>query len=85
MVAYGQSAKKEALTLGTFHFAFHNRDVRKFDKKDQIDVLDKKYQDKISKIVEKISKFKPTIITVEVDPALQTKVDSLYNSYLNGT
>ncbi|MGL2965841.1 DUF5694 domain-containing protein [Flavobacterium sp. XGLA_31] len=85
IVTNGQSQKKEVLTLGTFHFAFHNKDVKKIDKKDQIDVLDEKYQDEINKIVERISKFKPTIIAIEVDPSLQTKVDSLYNCYVDGT
>lgn len=39
-LAQGQSAKNDVLTLGTFHFAFHNRDVIKTEKKDQIDVLE---------------------------------------------
>lgn len=85
MIANGQSAKKEVLTLGTFHFAFHNRDVKKVDQKDQIDVLEAQYQNEIDKIVAQISKFKPTIIAIEVDPSQQTKIDSLYNCYLNGT
>lgn len=77
-----QATKKEVVTLGTFHFAFHNRDIKKTDKVDQIDVLNEKYQKEIIEIVEKLSKFKPTIIAVEVDPSLQLKVNSLYNSYL---
>lgn len=85
MITFGQSTKKEVLTLGTFHFAFHNRDVKKIDRKDQIDVLDEKYQHEINTIVKRISKFKPTIIAIEVDPSLQAKVDSLYNCYLNGS
>ncbi len=84
-LVFSQAVKKEVLTLGTFHFAFHNRDIKKTEKKDQIDVLDQKYQKEIIDIVEQISKFKPTIIAVEVDPSLQLKVDSLFNSYLNGT
>lgn len=28
-IAFGQAKQKEVLTLGTFHFAFHNRDVKK--------------------------------------------------------
>lgn len=82
---FSQEVKKEVLTLGTFHFAFHNRDIKKTEKADQIDVLDEKYQKEIIDIVEQISKFKPTIIAVEVDPSLQLKIDSLFNCYLNGT
>jgi len=80
-----QIQKTEVLTLGTFHFAFHNRDIKKFEKEEQIDVLDKKYQDEIIKIVEQLAKFKPNIIAIEVDPALQSKTDSLYNCYRKGT
>lgn len=83
-VTSAQTKQKEVLTLGTFHFAFHNRDVKKIEKNNQIDVLDKKYQDEIRTIVQKISKFKPTVIAIEVDPALQNKIDSLYNCYLKG-
>ena len=74
----------EVLTLGTFHFPFYNRDVYKVAKEDQIDVLMPKYQTEIVDIVQRISKFKPTIIAVEVDPKHQSKIDSLYNDYLNG-
>lgn len=81
-IAFGQAKQKEVLTLGTFHFAFHNRDVKKIDKNDQIDVLDKKYQYEINAIVENLTKFNPTIIAIEVDPVLQPKIDSLYNCYL---
>lgn len=73
----------EVLSLGTFHFAFHNADVIKTDKKDQIDILDAKYQREIEEIVSKLSKFKPTHIAVEIDPPKQSYIDSLYQKYLN--
>lgn len=84
-VAQGQSDKTDVLTLGTFHFAFHNRDLIKTEKKDQIDVLDKKYQLEIENIVNQVSKFKPTIIAIEKSPEFQPHIDSLYSSYLAGT
>lgn len=74
----------EVLSLGTFHFAFYNADVIKTAKKDQIDVLDAKYQREIEEIVSKLSKFKPTHIAVEVDPEKQSHIDSLYQKFLNG-
>jgi hypothetical protein len=82
--AHGQSAKNDVVTLGTFHFAFHNRDVIKIDKKDQVDVLDKKYQVEIEDIANQISRFKPTIIAIEKSPEFQSHIDSLYDSYLAG-
>lgn len=74
----------EVLTLGTFHFAFQNKDVQKTAKKDQIDVLNPEYQIEIEAIVRKIAKFKPSIIAIEVDPIRQSEIDSLYRAYLTG-
>lgn len=74
----------EVLTLGTFHFNFPNRDVSKIEIEDQIDVLKPKYQSEIEDIVRRMSEFKPTVIAIEVDPNKQSKIDSLYNEYLNG-
>lgn len=82
---YGQERKTDVLTLGTFHFAFHNKDVIKTEKSDQIDVLDTKYQLEIEEIVRQISHFKPTIIAIERSPEFQPHIDSLYNNYIAGT
>ncbi|NOU19256.1 MAG: hypothetical protein HOO91_16995 [Bacteroidales bacterium] len=82
--AFGQSQKTEVLMLGTFHFSFPNRDVKKIEVNDQIDVLEPKYQQEIEDIVGKIAKFKPTIIAIEREPSEQAKYDSLYNKFLQG-
>lgn len=82
-----QSVKQhqtKVLTLGTFHFNFPNRDVAKINKDDQIDVLEPKYQKEIELLVEKLAKFNPTRIAIEVDPCYQSKYDSLYIAYLDG-
>lgn len=82
---FAQPQKRiEVLTLGSFHFNFPNLDLIKADAKDQIDVFDPKYQREIEDIVERIAKFKPTIIAIEREPGKQTKYDSLYNQYLLG-
>ncbi len=82
---FAQTQKKtEVLTLGSFHFAFHNLDLIKTGKEDQIDVLDPKYQREIEDIVTRIAKFKPTIIVIERGPEKQEKYDSLYDQYLQG-
>lgn len=83
--ALAQPIKRiKVVTLGSFHFAFHNLDVIKTDKIDQIDVLEKKYQKEIEDIVARIAKFKPTIVAIERNPTEQSKYDSLYNQYLKG-
>lgn len=82
---FAQPGKKtEVLTLGSFHFAFHNLDLIKTSAADQIDVFEPKYQKEIEGIVARIAKFKPTIIVIERNPAEQAKYDSLYNKYLQG-
>ncbi len=84
-LAQGQGVKNDVLTLGTFHFAFHNRDVLKTEKKDQIDVLDRKYQAEIEDIAQQIILFRPTIIVIEKSPEFQQHIDSLYQGYVAGT
>lgn len=74
----------EVLTLGVFHFNFPNLDVEQIKASDQINVLEEKYQNEIRQIVEKLAKFKPTIIVIEDQPENQAMTDSLYNLYLQG-
>ncbi len=75
----------EVLTLGSFHFPFQNRDLIKTNINDQIDVLEPKYQQEIEDIVQRIAKFKPTMIIIEREPTEQVKYDSLYDLYLQGS
>lgn len=82
LYAHGQLKKVEVLTLGVFHFDFPNLDERKIEKADQIDVLEPNHQKEINGMVEKLSKFKPTIIVIERNPRHQPKIDSLYKLYL---
>lgn len=72
----------EVLTLGVFHFNFPNLDVEKTEESDKIDVLQDKYQAEIELIVKKLAEFKPTIIVVEQRVKYQTRIDSLYNLYI---
>ncbi len=77
--------RASVVTLGTFHFSFPNLDARKIDKGDQIDVLEPKYQKEIEEIVTDLAQFKPSIVVIERQPGQQSKTDSLYQAYLNGT
>ncbi len=65
-----------------FHFNFPNLDVVKLEKEDQIDVLEPEYRKEIELIVDKLEKFKPTKIVIEVQKEFQHRYDSLLNSYL---
>lgn len=72
------------MTLGVFHFAFHNLDVVRTEKEDQISVLDEPYQSEIIAISNAVKEFRPTIIAVELDPDNQHRIDSLYSLYKSG-
>lgn len=74
----------KVLTLGTFHFDFPNMDIKKIESEDQIDVLEPIHQDEIIDIVNRIARFKPNIIAIEVSPRSQSRTDSLYHEYVKG-
>jgi len=85
--SFGQSTthpKTKIMTLGVFHFAYHNLDRVKTATKDQISVLDEPYQSQIAAIAKAIEEFGPTIIAIELDPSKQHSVDSLYSLYKLG-
>jgi hypothetical protein len=81
---FSQPSRTEVMTLGSFHFNFPNLDVKQISKNDQIDVLEPAYQKEIESIVDKIARFKPTIIVIERHPSEQRFTDSIYSQYLNG-
>jgi len=76
--------KTKVMTLGVYHFAYHNLDRVKTAEKDMISVLDEPYQSQIASIAKSIEEFKPTIIAIELDPTRQSSVDSLYALYKLG-
>ncbi len=78
-----KNKKMKVLTLGVFHFDFPNLDVQQFDESEQIDVLEDKYQDEIEEIIEKLAKFKPTAIALEIFPDKQNETNDNYIKYLN--
>lgn len=70
--------------LGTFHFAYPELDRIKTTSKDKIDFNDPKRLSEVNDLVDKLAKFKPTIIALEIKTWDQAKTDSLYNLYLEG-
>jgi hypothetical protein len=79
-----QALQTDVLTLGAFHFAFPNKDARATADSARIDVLDPAHQQEIEDIVRRLSRFRPTMIAIERDPAAQPHVDSLYQRYVEG-
>jgi len=69
------------MTLGVFHFAYHNLDVVITEKKNQISVLEEPYQSEIIAISKAIEEYNPTIIAVEMIPERQQRIDSMFLLY----
>jgi len=75
-----ESKKKkiEILNFGTFHMgATSDANTTEFDEHDT------KNQKAVHKIAAMLAKFKPTVILVETVPSYNTKLQTLYNSYVN--
>lgn len=70
--------------LGTFHFAYPELDRIKTNSKDKIDFKDPKRLSEVNELVDKLAKFKPSKIALEIKTWDQAKTDSLYNLYLEG-
>lgn len=69
------------LVLGTYHFANPGSNVVK---PDIADVLSDTKQAEIRAVVEALTRFRPTKIAVEVEPASAPRLDSLYRAYRTG-
>lgn len=76
--------RAEVTILGTFHFAYPELDRIKTGDKDKIDFKDEKRLSEVKDLVDKLIKFKPTKIALEIKTWDQAKTDSLYNLYLKG-
>lgn len=72
----------KVLLLGTFHFAYPNRDQHKTDTSNMIDVLSAQRQREIRELADVLASFQPTRIYVEF--TRQSYIDSLYNAYRKG-
>jgi hypothetical protein len=72
----------EILLIGTFHFDNPGLDIAKTN---SFEVLNPKTQTELDVMAQKIKEFNPTKIFVEWSYDKQAKLDTLYNSYLNGS
>lgn len=77
-----QLPQVQVMTIGTFHFSYPNLDLVQTRPEDQISVLDEPFQSEIIAISKAILEFQPTIIAIELPPARQARIDSLYLLYL---
>ena len=68
--------------LGMFHFKDAHRDTYK--PKYDLDIMSPERQKEISDILDRLAKYAPTKVAVEVDRKDQGWLDSVYTDYLNG-
>ena len=80
MHLHAQSNKKEILLIGTFHFNNPGADIAKVK---SFDIMNKKSQNDLEIIANKISTYKPDKIFVEWEYNKQAKLDTLYNLYID--
>lgn len=71
-----ESEKVEVLNLGTFHMGF-TTDANKTE----FDENDRKNQERVHAVAEKLAEFKPTVIIVEQDPKHNEAIQKEYQQY----
>lgn len=74
-------SRTKIMTLGVFHFAYHNLDAIITEKENQISVLEEPHQSEIIAVSKAIEEYNPTIIAVEISPERQHITDSLFLLY----
>ena len=82
-ILVGNRKLPSVLLIGTFHFAYFNRDVVKTSRDKQIDILSIQKQKEVEELVNYISKFKPTKIVIEDYPDGTTWMNR-YREYKDG-
>ncbi|MEO5685615.1 MAG: DUF5694 domain-containing protein [Chitinophagaceae bacterium] len=81
VTSLAQQQRTKVLLLGTFHFDNPGLDVAKFE---DVHALSAKRQQEIRQVLEKLVKFKPDKIFVEVPVERQPKLDSNFQQYKAG-
>ncbi len=80
MHLHAQRIKKEILLIGTFHFNNPGADIAQVK---NFDIMNKKTQNELEVIANKISAYKPDKIFVEWEYNKQARLDTLYDLYIN--
>ncbi len=78
-----EHATAKLLILGTFHFKDAGLDSYKPEV--DVDIMSPKRQVELEALLDRLARFKPTKVLIEVDRDRQTVFDERYGSYLAGT
>lgn len=79
---YGTKLKGKALLMGTFPCAHPHTSVAKNTKSSEIDMRVDTYQKELERMAKQIEKYNPNQIFVEINPAAQGWIDTMYYYYL---
>lgn len=67
-ILVGNRKLPKILLVGTFHFAYYNRDVYKTSADKQLNILSAQKQKELNELANYIARFKPTKVVVEQEP-----------------
>ena len=79
----GAGEKAELLFLGTFHFDDPGLDA--YQPRFRIDIGSADRQRELERLTEQLAAFRPTRVAVEAESGDQSRLDSLYQGYRQGT
>lgn len=79
---FSDHPKTKMLLLGVFHF--DNPGLDDYQPQHQMDIKSKERQKQIKQIVQKLKVFQPTKIGLEFTYTAQSKIDSLYQLFMDG-
>ena len=82
-ILLGGRKQPQVLLVGTFHFAYYNRDVVKTAADKQINILSDQKQQEVAELVNYIARFKPTRIFIEGWPG-DTVWANRYRAFKSG-
>lgn len=80
--ANAQKNATEVLLLGTFHFSNPGLDLAKFE---NANILSSKRQAEVQQVVKQLITYRPDKIFIEDEPSRQSRWDSLFQQYEQGT
>lgn len=78
----GIKERAKVLLVGTFHFAYHNKDV--FNPEKREDMLSERRQAEIADVVQRLIEFRPTKVALEIRAEDDSEVNEEYQAYRAG-
>ncbi|HHY35490.1 MAG TPA: hypothetical protein GX510_07675 [Firmicutes bacterium] len=78
----GIEKRAKVLLVGTFHFAYYNKDIFNPERKE--DMLSERRQAEISEVVRRLASFRPTKVALEARAEHDSELNRDYQAYRSG-